>query len=133
MAAASGSGSGSGSGSSSGSGGSANPNTKHVRESEWDDLTADDKDDSAEPAACIFCTTTCPDAAATFQHMTDKHGFDLHQTKKQRAWSFYDTIRAVNFLRSKAAGANATPLNKHSIDALLSTLLVASVHCICSI
>lgn len=63
---------------------------------EWEDL----KDEIDLKTQCLFCDGISIDPDACFAHMKESHGFDIKSLQKEHKFTFYDTMKFVNYLRN---------------------------------
>lgn len=63
---------------------------------EWEDL----KDEIDLKTQCLFCTEILIDPETCFKHMKESHDFDMKEIQKQHKFTFYDTMKFINYLRN---------------------------------
>lgn len=73
----------------------------------------DEDDEEEEAAQCPFCTTELPSPKAVFRHCSEVHSFDLPKTRADAHLDIYDTLRLINFIRTKVPHLHLT---FHALD-----------------
>ena len=67
---------------------------------DWEEWQAAGPEE-AEDAQCFFCSDELPSSKAVFQHCVEVHSFDFLKFRADANLDFYDTLRLINFVRSK--------------------------------
>ncbi|KAJ1735401.1 hypothetical protein LPJ61_000565 [Coemansia biformis] len=65
----------------------------------WDDWEGDEMD---APAQCLFCPQLFQSPPDLFSHARAVHGFDFLKTRSDLALDFYQSMRVVNYIRTRA-------------------------------
>ncbi|KAF2365479.1 Zinc finger C2H2-type [Trinorchestia longiramus] len=94
-----------------------------------DDQWTDWREDEAQSGTCLFCSyTTCKLPAGLLQHMSSQHDCDLlHLTHN---FSFYDKVKAVNYIRTMIKQLQCPACGKSPGDeAALQEHLTTAGHC----
>jgi len=67
----------------------------------WEEC--DDADFEMQKVVCLFCDVTFSDAASTFVHCHDVHGFNIHLVQRLHSLDCIAYIKLVNFIRRNAS------------------------------
>ncbi|KAG0556222.1 hypothetical protein KC19_11G036100 [Ceratodon purpureus] len=72
---------------------------------DWEEWQAGGPEEAEEEEAaqCLFCSDELPSSKAVFQHCAEAHSFDFLKLRADAGLDFYDTLRLINFIRSKVA------------------------------
>lgn len=70
---------------------------------EWEEWQAGGLEEAEEDdaAQCLFCRDELPSSKAVFQHCAEVHSFDFVKLRADARLDFYDTLRLINFIRSR--------------------------------
>ncbi|KAJ1938702.1 hypothetical protein FBU59_004357 [Linderina macrospora] len=68
-----------------------------TQDERWDDW---EDDELLTPMKCLFCATTFQSAITLFRHVKQHHGFDFPHARKTLNLDFYQSMRAVNYIRT---------------------------------
>ena len=67
---------------------------------DWEEWQAAGAEED-EAAQCLFCRELLPSSKAVFWHCAEVHSFDFLKLRADAHLDFYDTLRLINFIRSK--------------------------------
>ena len=70
---------------------------------EWQEGAPEEEEDdiNEEATRCLLCTQVLPSPQAALQHCANTHSFDFLKLRADARLDFYDTLRLINFIRSK--------------------------------
>ncbi|KAL2613108.1 hypothetical protein R1flu_024800 [Riccia fluitans] len=71
---------------------------------DWEvDADSEDQDYAAEECKCLFCNEILTSASSVFAHCQSQHSFDFLKLRREQRLGFYDSLRLLNYIRSKVA------------------------------
>lgn len=72
---------------------------------EWQEGAPEEEEDDVneESTRCLLCTQVLPSPQAALQHCANTHSFDFLKLRADARLDFYDTLRLINFIRSKVS------------------------------
>lgn len=71
---------------------------------EWQEGVPEEEEEDGnneDATRCLLCTQVLPSPQAALQHCANTHSFDFLKLRADARLNFYDTLRLINFIRSK--------------------------------
>eukprot|EP01122_Echinamoeba_exundans_P000154 TRINITY_DN10133_c0_g1_i1.p1 TRINITY_DN10133_c0_g1~~TRINITY_DN10133_c0_g1_i1.p1 ORF type:complete len:351 (-),score=43.99 TRINITY_DN10133_c0_g1_i1:538-1551(-) len=78
-----------------------NQDINDEEEETWEDWIDEDAD--RQKMRCLFCEELSEGNQTCFDHMVQKHNFDLSRIRRDEKLDFYATVRLVNYIRRRTA------------------------------